>query len=100
MSEFTIGADEELRSLGEVIEDLRDRAAEMLGRVSTRMGFGEVAAYDHILEMGEDKKEDEQPEVIVEDKEVDGKTVHIESLKPGSAGPGTGEGTPVPKDKK
>lgn len=109
MSEFTIGGYEELRSLGEVYDDLRDRAGEMLGRIGTRMGFGETAiAYNtedsepaagsETADMATEKEE--KPKIIVEDKQVDGKNVHIESLEPGSAGPGTGEGAPVQKDPK
>lgn len=107
MSEFTIGGYEELRSFEEIVDDLRDRAGEMLGRTVTRMGFGETAIACQTdnseedtpkAEMAdEDKKE---PEVVVEDKQVGDVTVHTEFLKPGTAGPGTGEGAPVQKDQK
>lgn len=103
MSEFTIDAYEEFRPMGEVYEEIREHASEMLGRISTRMGFGEAATVPGQendttnIVMAEEKK----PEVIVTDEtktKPDGTkvTVHTESLKPGSAGPGTGEGTPVP----
>ena len=84
-------------------EEIRGRASEMLGRISTRMGFGDVAAvYGQEdaanIVMAEEKKPDD---VIVTEEtrtKPDGTevTVHTESLKPGSAGPGTGEGTPIP----
>lgn len=109
MSEFVLDGYEELRPFGEIMDDLRDRAGEMLGRIGTRMGLGE-AAIAYSTEDGESvegsgtadmaDEEKKEPEIIVEDKEVDGKNVHIESLAPGSAGPGTGEGIPVENDKK
>lgn len=107
MSEFAFEPNEMLRPLGEVYDDLRQHAGEMLGRISTRMGFGEAAiAYSESDESGDDEatakmaEEKKEPEVIVTDEQKtkpDGTsvTVHTESLKPGSAGPGTGEGQPV-----
>lgn len=104
MSEFTIDAYEEFRPMGEVYEEIREHASEMLGRISTRMGFGEAATVPGQendatnIVMAEEKKPDD---VIVTEEtrtKPDGTkvTVHTESLKPGSAGSGTGEGTPVP----
>jgi len=112
VSEFTMSPYEELRPFGEMLDDLRDRASEMLGRIGTRMGFGETAiAYS--TEGGEpaedngvaDMAKDEKPKVEVKDEIRTGRdgadvTVHTEFLTPGSTGPCTGEGTPVPKDEK
>jgi hypothetical protein len=43
MSEFAFEQNEMLRPLGEAYDGLREHASEMLGRISTRMGFGEAA---------------------------------------------------------
>lgn len=54
MSELTIDAYEEFRPIGEVYEELRGRASEMLGRIGVRVGLSELATTYNIEDVSTD----------------------------------------------